>query len=67
MRIKSINFVNGGKVKKKHSTIPKQILKVSKVDTVLARLQPGEIVIPVKHTKKVKQFLKKSNIKLPGV
>lgn len=67
MRIKSINFVNGGRAKKKHSTIPKQILKVSKVDTILARLQPNEIVIPVKYTKKVKKFLKKEKIKLPGL
>jgi hypothetical protein len=67
MRIKSINFINGGFVKKKHSTIPKNMIKVSKKDSVLVRVMPGEIVIPLKHTKKIKQFLKKKNIKLPGL
>jgi hypothetical protein len=37
------------------------------VDTVLARLQPGEIVIPKPHTRKVAAFLREENIKLPNL
>jgi hypothetical protein len=43
------------------------MLKPNDVDVVLARLQPGEIVIPVKHTTKVKAMLKKAGIKLPNL
>jgi hypothetical protein len=64
---KAINFVKGGKVKKKHSSIPKKYIKVSKNDTVLARLMPNELVIPIKFVHKVEQFLKKENIILPGM
>lgn len=67
MRIKNIDFTNGGLVKRKHATIPKKLLTVSKVDNTLARLQVGEIVIPLKHTKMIKKFLKNKKIKLPGL
>ncbi len=61
------SFVKGGSVKAKHKNIPVHALKPKDPDQVLARLMPGEIVIPVKHTKKVKAFLKTAKIKLPGL
>lgn len=36
-------------------------------DSVLAILQPNEIVIPVKHAKMVTKMLKQKNIKLPNL
>ena len=61
------NFTAGGKVKVKHKNIPAHRLKAGDPDRVLARLMPGEIVIPVKHASKVKKFLVQSKIKLPGM
>lgn len=65
--IKPRSFVDGGKVKANHKNIPAVALKPNDPDRVLARLMPGEIVIPVKHTRKIKEFLKKEKIKLPGL
>lgn len=61
------NFTAGGKVKVAHKNIPAARLKKGDPDRVLARLMPGEIVIPVKHAAKVKKMLKKEKIKLPGM
>jgi len=61
------NFTKGGEVKPKHKNIPKALLKNKDPDTVFARLQAGEIVIPKKHVKKVAPMLKKAGIKLPNV
>ena len=58
-----INFVQGGSVLKSHQNLRKT--KQTGNDVVYARLMPGEIVIPVKHTKKVKEYLRKEHIKLP--
>lgn len=63
--VKVRSFLKGGKVGRR--TIPANMLKPNDVDVVLARLQPGEIVIPVKHTTKVKAMLKKAGIKLPNM
>ena len=65
--VKSKSFIQGGKVKASHRNIPVSALKPKDPDQVLARLMPGEIVIPVKHTKKIKAFLRKEKIKLPGL
>lgn len=61
------NFLKGGRVKAAHRNIPAQALRPRDPDQVLARLMPGEIVIPVKHTRKIKAFLRKEKIKLPGL
>lgn len=61
------NFVGGGKVSAKHKNIPAKALKPKDPDRVLARLMPGEIVIPVKYVSKVKKMLKQAKIKLPGL
>lgn len=58
-------YRKGGKVGKRN--IPAKALKKGDVDTVYARLQPGEIVIPVKHTSAVRKMLVKAGIKLPGL
>ena len=36
-------------------------------DSVIARVMPGEIVIPLKYTRQVKRYLKRSKIKLPNL
>jgi hypothetical protein len=41
--------------------------KTKNKDTVKALLTPGELVIPVKHSTKVKKFLKSEKIRLPGM
>jgi hypothetical protein len=61
------HFEAGGYVQSLHKNIPSYLLKQNDVDTVLARVQPGEIVIPTKYTKKVAEFLRDENIKLPNV
>ena len=61
------NFMRGGAVKTKHKNIPPSLLKHKDPDTVFARLQAGELVIPKKHVKKVVPMLKKAGIKLPNV
>ena len=58
-------YRKGGKVGKRN--IPAKALKKGDVDTVYARLQPGEIVIQVKHTPTVRKMLVKAGIKLPGL
>lgn len=65
LRTQPVPFVKGGKVLKKHQNIPKQSLKKGDPDTVYARVQAGELVIPKKHVKKVSAYLKKEKIKLP--
>lgn len=54
-----------------HPKLPKGgklvYLKPHGVDKVPALLQENEIVIPVKHAKKVAKFLKEENIKLPNM
>ena len=60
-------FLAGGKVKASDKNIPAHVLKKGDQDRVLARLMPGEIVIPVKHASKVKKMLKAAKIKLPGM
>jgi hypothetical protein len=36
-------------------------------DVVFSVLEPGEVVIPVQHSKQVMNYLRKNNIKLPGM
>lgn len=60
-------FTNGGFVLHSQINLSPDQLKPGDKDQVLARLQPGEVVIPVKYVNKVIPFLKKSNIKLPGI
>jgi hypothetical protein len=66
-KIKPHNFTKGGKVKTNHKNIPKKLLKKGDPDQVLARLMPNELVIPVRHVKKVEKFLKSNHIKLRGM
>jgi hypothetical protein len=61
------SFVHGGKVQTNQMNIPRFMLKPDDHDTVFARLMPNEIVIPLPHVKKVEKFLRKENIKLPGL
>ena len=56
-------YYNGGLILP-HIKMNKKMLTV---DSVKAILQPGEIVIPVKHAKKVATLLRNNNIKLPGL
>lgn len=53
----------GGHVKKDPQMTRRQLQN----DSVKAILQPGEIVIPVKHADKVAKFLKEQRIKLPNL
>jgi hypothetical protein len=64
---KVYNFVNGGTVIRPngYSKYYNRIFKEQ--DTIPSVLQVGEIVIPVKHAKKVKKFLKEEKIKLPNL
>ena len=39
----------------------------NKGDIVPSVLEPGEIVVPVEHSKKVEKFLRKNKIILPGM
>lgn len=60
-------FVNGGYVEPRSNMSRRQ----RKNDSVLAMLQPGEIVVPVKFKGKplarmMKKYLIKNNIKLPN-
>ena len=65
--IKPHPFEKGGFVKPSMENIPLSMVPPHDKDTVYARLMPNEIVIPVKHANTVKKFLKKENIKLPGL
>jgi len=59
-------FSNGGMVSPSQQNII-GILPPDDVDTVLARLQPGEVVIPKKHVPKIKRFLMQNKIYLPNM
>ena len=61
------NFLNGGYVEPRENMTRRQLNK----DSVLAILQPNEIVIPVKYNgkplaKRIKKYLINNNIKLPN-
>jgi hypothetical protein len=57
------NYVKGGFVQPGQGMTYRQLHK----DSISAILKPNEIVIPVKHTKIIKKFLKSKNIKLPNL
>jgi hypothetical protein len=59
-------FANGGIVSAGQAFIPKEFLPRGDVDTVPARLEPGEMVIPRKHVPIVKRFLVENKIYLPN-
>ena len=61
------SFKDGGLVSPAQATIAKESLPHGDVDTVPARLQPGELVIPLKHVGTVMSFLKSKGIKLPNM
>jgi hypothetical protein len=61
------SFARGGVVSTAQATIPKEMLPHGDVDTVPARLQPGELVIPVKHVAMVKSYLISKKINLPNM
>ena len=58
-----LNFVCGGPVNSSKGMSRKQM----NGDSVLALLQPGEIVKPRPHVKKAVKWLHASKIKLPGI
>jgi hypothetical protein len=60
-------FAYGGVVSPAQATIPKEMLPRGDVDTVPARLQPGELVIPLKHVDMVKSYLMSKKIYLPNM
>lgn len=53
----------GGFVKRHHNMTYAQLHG----DSVKAMVMPGEIVIPLKYTRQVKRYLKRSKIKLPNL
>ena len=61
------DFQAGGSVLNRDQNISKRLLPKGDVDVVLARVQPGEIVIPKKYTRKVTKFLKHEKINLPNM
>ena len=65
-KIAPIGYNNGGIVEKSHINIPDGILPKGDPDKVFARLAPNELIVPVKHVKKVVKFLKSQGIRLPG-
>lgn len=60
-------FTQGGFVHAGQAMIPKESLPYGDVDTVPARLEPGELVIPRKHVPLVRGFLQSHKIKLPNM
>lgn len=66
-KILPYQFNNGGMVNENHQNIPDGVLKKDDPDKVFARLQAGELIVPVKHVPLVSKFLKKKGIKLPGL
>ena len=60
-------YMYGGMVKGEDVNVPDRVVAEDDPDKVLARLQPGEMVIPKKHVKKVVTFLKSQRIILPGM
>ena len=58
-------YAYGGMVLGKDVNIPTGALPENDPDRVLARLMPGELIIPLPHVKSVVSFLKSKNIKLP--
>lgn len=63
--MKPKGYTYGGMVKEADTNIPPRVLAEDDPDKVLARLQPGELVVPLPHVKKVVSFLKKQGIRLP--
>lgn len=61
------SFADGGMVSAGQASIPKEALPAGDVDTVPARLQPGELVVPRKYAKLVSSFLMSKGIKLPNM
>jgi hypothetical protein len=59
-------FKEGGLVSPSQATL-RDRLPPDDVDTVPARLQPGELVIPLKHVGTVMSFLKSKKINLPNM
>jgi hypothetical protein len=60
------SFKHGGLVSPSQATL-RDRLPPDDVDTVPARLQPYELVVPVKHAPLVISFLKSKNINLPNM
>jgi hypothetical protein len=60
-------MANGGLVPNPLGFPPVQGRMKDYGDVVHTVLEPGEVVIPVEHVNKVTKFLKKENIKLPGM
>lgn len=63
----TIRMANGGLVPNVLGFPPVQGTRKDYGDLVHTVLEPGEVVIPVEHVNKVTKFLKKENIKLPGM
>jgi len=59
------SFVGGGMVSGQDVNIPMGVLHQDDPDKVLARLMPGELVIPLKHVPAVVKYLKSQGIRLP--
>lgn len=65
-KIAPYGYVNGGLVDESHQNIPDGVLPKDDPDKVFARLAPNELIVPVKHVKKVVKFLKSQGIRLPN-
>jgi len=66
-KIAPYGYANGGLVDESHQNIPDGVLPKDDPDKVFARLQAGELIIPVKHVPYVSKMLKKKGIKLNGM
>jgi hypothetical protein len=60
-------YGTGGRVPKAAINIPQKYLKENDPDQVFARVQAGEIIIPVKYADKIRKFLQKEKINLPNL
>lgn len=58
-------YAYGGMVLQKDVNIPMGVVAEEDPDKVLARLQPGELIVPLPHVKKVVKYLKSQGIRLP--
>jgi len=61
------SFVHGGVVSPSQATVYQEALPHGDVDTVPARLQPGELVIPVRYVPMVTSYLRSKKIRLPNM
>jgi hypothetical protein len=63
-------YAYGGVITKDHTFHPRMAtfkIPVDRIDNIPILAQEGELMIPLNHVDKVKQFLREKRIKLPGM